>query len=164
MGRGGSLDLKNDIRKLLGRVKASTDCCGENLAIVLNSVNRRRASGDVTIVPVSSISEDLGIKTVLLLAKSAGRVPPSITCLYALKRNCEPNPAHLWKLYGIPSGLGADPFFESRSSSNSFCRLPSECRQDLSEHMSQDIFMLVMSRTFGACLENRTPIITMPSS
>ena len=62
----------------------------------MHSVNGRKASHDLTILPLLSMLEDLGINTVLLLASSAGIVPPSSTCLYALKRNCEHNPpAHL---------------------------------------------------------------------
>ena len=50
-------------------------------------VNGRSASGDLTMRPLLSTSEDLGIKTDLLAANSAGTGQPSITCLYALERN-----------------------------------------------------------------------------
>ena len=42
----------------------------------LHSVNGRSASGDLTILPLSSMSEVLGIKTVLLSAKCSGTAPP----------------------------------------------------------------------------------------
>ena len=58
----------------------------------LHSVNGRSASSDRIILPLSSLSEVLGIKTVLLSAKCSGTVPPSNSYLYALKRNCEPSP------------------------------------------------------------------------
>ena len=53
----------------------------------LHSVNGRKASGDLTIRPLLSTSEDLGMTTVLLVANCAGIGPRSITCLYALNEN-----------------------------------------------------------------------------
>ena len=76
---------------------ASTNCCGEYLAIAITSVNGRRASGDLIILPLSSITEDLGIKTVLLSAKCAGIVPPSSTCLYAQTKSANPTLPHICK-------------------------------------------------------------------
>ena len=43
----------------------------------LHNVNGRSASGDRIILPLSSMSDVLGIKTVLLSAKCSGTVPPS---------------------------------------------------------------------------------------
>ena len=43
----------------------------------LHSVSRRSASGDRIILPLSSMSEVFGIKTVLLSSKCSGTVPPS---------------------------------------------------------------------------------------
>ena len=86
----------------------------------LNSVNGRSASGDVAILPLSSMSEVLGIKTVLLSAKCSGTVPPPNRNQKALKRNWVPShPAHQEAPYGIPSGPGAESFFMAMSSSNS---------------------------------------------
>ena len=45
----------------------------------LHSVNGRDASGDLTIRPLSSTSEDLGMKTVLVAATCAETAPPSST-------------------------------------------------------------------------------------
>ena len=42
----------------------------------LNSVSGRSASGDRIILPLASMSEVVGIKTVLLSAKCSGTVPP----------------------------------------------------------------------------------------
>ena len=42
----------------------------------LHKVIGRNASGDRTILPLSSTSEDLGMKTVLLIAKCSGTAPP----------------------------------------------------------------------------------------
>ena len=86
------------------------------------------------ILPLSSMSEVLGIKTVLLSAKCSGTVPPSNRYLQALKRNWEPSPpAHLQAPYGIPSGQGAES-----------CQWSSGCRQELFEQIV-DILVLVMS-------------------
>ena len=61
----------------------------------LHNVKGRSASGDRIILPLSSMSEVLGMKTVLLSAKWSGTVPPSKRALLALKRNFEPRfPAH----------------------------------------------------------------------
>ena len=72
--KGSSLDLENVIRHLPGRdtswrrmytygvpVKASTNCVVSILQSKLHSVHGRGASGDLTILPLLSRSEDLGI-------------------------------------------------------------------------------------------------------
>ena len=57
-----------------------------------------KTSVDLTILPLLSTLEDLGMNTILLLAKDAGMVPPSSTCFYALNRTCKLSlPAHLQK-------------------------------------------------------------------
>ena len=73
-------------------VKALTNCCGENLAAAI-SVNERSTSGGLTIMPLLSTPEDLGMKTVLLAAKCTGRGPPSFTCLYALLLKLKAQPS-----------------------------------------------------------------------
>ena len=81
MGKGSSLDLKKVISHLSGG-DASLRGMFAVVSILqsqLHSVNGRRACGSLTILPLSSTSEDLGINTVLLSAKCAGIVPPSST-------------------------------------------------------------------------------------
>ena len=60
-------------------VKASTNSRGKDLQSQLHKVNGRSASGDRIILPRSSVSEFLGIKTVLLSAKQSGILLPSNT-------------------------------------------------------------------------------------
>ena len=118
MGKGSSLDLKNVVRHLPGGdaslrrvyashdvpVKASTNCC-------------------LTILPVLSTSQDLGIQTLFTSSKME-ELYHLQHMLYALNRTCEPYPpAHLSKLCGMPSGPEADSFFVAMSSSNSFLSL-----------------------------------------
>ena len=45
----------------------------------LHKVRGRNASGDLTMRPLSSTVEDLGMKTVLLATKCVGTTPPSST-------------------------------------------------------------------------------------
>ena len=86
----------------------------------LHKVNGRNASSDLTMRPLSSTVEDLGMNTALLAAKCVGTEPPSTTDLYALNKKREPNPAaHLYIPYGVPSGPGADSFCVAIISSNS---------------------------------------------
>ena len=91
MGQSGGFNLKNVVRHLPGgdtslrRMYAShgDEWRPRQMAEVrslqsqLHSVNGRSASGDLTILPLSSMSEVLGIKTVLLSANCSGTVPPS---------------------------------------------------------------------------------------
>ena len=70
-------------------------CKPKQIAVVmilqsqLHKVNGRSASGDLTIRPLSSTVDDLGVKTV-------GTEPPSTTNPYTLNKKWEPNPrAHL---------------------------------------------------------------------
>ena len=93
MGQGSGLNLKNVVRHLPGGdtslrrmyashgvpMKASTDGCGEKLAIAIAQRQWAKASGDPIILPLSSMSEVLGIKTILLWAKCSGIVPPPNT-------------------------------------------------------------------------------------
>ena len=67
-------------------LKASANRSGQDLAIAITQ-RQWTASGDLTIRPLLSTSEDLGMKAVLLAANCAGTGPPSITWLYALYEN-----------------------------------------------------------------------------
>ena len=110
MGKGSSIDLENVIRHFSGRDTSWRRMCTSHgvpkrprqsavvsiLQSQLHSVNGRKASADLTILPLLSTSEDLGRNTVLFSVESAEIVSPSRLCSYALKRNCKPNPpAHL---------------------------------------------------------------------
>ena len=74
--QGSRFNLEDVIHHLPGRdaslrwmktshcvpLKASANRCGKNLAITLHRVDGRSASGDLTIKPLLSTSEDLGIQ------------------------------------------------------------------------------------------------------
>ena len=70
-----------------GPLQAKSHRCGENLAITITYVNGRNASSDLTIRPLLSTSEDLGMETILLAKICAKVAPPSHICLYALNKN-----------------------------------------------------------------------------
>ena len=67
------------------------------------------------------MSEDLGMKTVLLMANCSGTAPPSTRYLFVcvVKKVGAQIPAHLKTPYGMPSGPGAQSLFRTKSSSNS---------------------------------------------
>ena len=130
----------------------------------LHNVNGRRASGDLTILPLLSTSEDVRINTVLLSASNVGVVPPPSTCLYELKRTCAPNPSpHLLKLHGIPSRPGADSFF----CGHEFVKLaivdyPADVVRSFL-NVSQDVLRVVVPLTINARLKDCTPNIHITS-
>ena len=89
-GQGSGLNLKDVVRQLSRRDASLRGMCAfqgvpveaavvRSLQSQLHSVNGRRASGDLIILPLSSMSEVSGIKTVLLSEKCSGIVPPSST-------------------------------------------------------------------------------------
>ena len=100
------------------------------------------------------------MKTVLLRANSAGTGPPSITCLYALYGNREPNPpAHLQRLYGIPSVPGADFFCGHEFIKFVSVNFPTCVVRSLL-NVSQGSFMAMVPLAFDTHLKNCTPILT----
>ena len=78
-------------------MEASTDGRSKKFAITIAQSERRSASGDRIILPFSSMSEVLGIKTVLLSATCSGTAPPSNRYFSALKRNWEPSHPHTYR-------------------------------------------------------------------
>ena len=100
--QGTRLILKNVIRHLPGRgtslswtytssgvpVKASANRCGENLTITITQCHKRGASGDLTIRPLSSTSEDLRMKKRFCSQQTAREQRhPQAHVLYALNKN-----------------------------------------------------------------------------
>ena len=128
MGKGSSLDLESVIRHLPDR----NDGCihlmvypwrPRQIAEVsilqsqLHSVNGLKASGDLTILPLSSITKDLGTKTVLLSAECAGIVPPSAHVCTRKTESANPTLTHTSK--------SCTEFHQGQK------QIPCGCRQEL---------------------------------
>ena len=82
MGQSSGFNLKNVVRHLAGGDTSLRRMFASHGAPMKASTNSRSkifaiASGDRIILPLSSMSEVLGVKTVLLPAKCSGTVPPS---------------------------------------------------------------------------------------
>ena len=100
------------------------------------------------------------MKTVLLAANSAGTGPPSITFLYALYGNWEPNPpAHLFWLKRYPSVPGADFFCGHEYIELISVNFPTYVVGSLL-NVSQGSFMAMVPLDFDTPVKNCTPIFT----
>ena len=169
MGRGSSLDLESVIRHLPDR----NDGCihlmvypwrPRQIAEVsilqsqLHSVNGLKASGDLTILPLSSITKDLGTKTVLLSAECAGYSTTLQHMFVRAKQNPRTQPSRTpAKAVRNSIRAEADSFFEAMRSSNSILSITQRMSSGAFLNIPKDIFTFVMPRALGACLENRTP-------
>ena len=125
------------------------------------SVNGRSASGFRIILSLSSMSEVFGIKIVLLSAKCSGTVPSFQQKLTGVEQGLgAPSPRTLIGAIRNSIGVRCRIFLQS----NDFIKFGSiESPTDAVRsflHIPQDIFMLVMPRTFVACLKNCTPDYT----
>ena len=125
----------------------------------LHSVNGRSASGDRIILQLSSMSEVLGIKTVLVSAKCSRTTPPSNTYLQALKIPGT-SVGTIWNSIRARCRilLQSDEFIKFGTTN---------CPTDIVRsflNIPQDIFVLVVPLAFHTCLENGFPILTKSSS
>ena len=121
----------------------------------LHKVNGRRASGDRMILPLSSMSEVLGIKTVLLSVKQSGIAPPSKTAFFSIKEELRTQATStpvgtIWNSVRVRSRI----ILQSKEVVKlGLINSPTVVIKSLL-NISQNIFVLVMSRAFLACLEN----------
>ena len=117
---------------------------------------------DLTILPLLSTSEDSGINTVLLSANSAGIVPPSNTCLYALNRTCELNASTTTRVKAVRNSIKTRSRFllcGHEFVKLAFVDYPADVVKSFL-NVSQDVPIVVVPLTINARLKDCTPIFT----
>ena len=91
-------------------MKASANRRGENLAITIALCQRkwsvRRSHNTAVVMDIGRFGDEHGAACSELRRNTFEHI-----LLYALNKNWDSPPAHLYRLYGIPSGPGADSFF-----------------------------------------------------
>ena len=126
----------------------------------MHSVYDRNASGCLTMRPLSMT---FGMKTICLQRHSAGTAPPWITRLHASNKNWDPTtPTHMWILYGIQSGPGADSFFVSiKSSKLTFNDFPFNIAKS-SLNVIENGLVVVVPLALDAWLKILATVSTLP--
>ena len=131
----------------------------------LHRVNGRSASGDRMILPLSTMSEVLGIKTVLLFGKMLRNGTSFQQILISVEKELGAQPSRTLE-GAIRNSIRARCRICLQS--NKFIKFgtingPTDIVRSFL-NIPQDIFVLVMPRAHDAGLKNRTPILTKPSS
>ena len=131
----------------------------------LHSVNGRSASGDRIILPLSSMSDVLGIKTVLNSAKMFRDGTSFQQILISVEKELGAQ-ATRTRIGGIRNSIKARCRIFLQS--NEFIKFgtvkdPTDVGRSFL-NIPQVIFVLVMPRALDTSLENGTPILTKPSS
>ena len=103
-----------------------------------HKVNGLNASGDLTMKPLLSTSEDLGMKTVLLAANCRGTRPPASICRYTLNNNVDTTLQHTCKgCMEVHQGREQIPFLWPWVHRSHSCHFPTKNRQVPSERIRE---------------------------
>ena len=128
----------------------------------LHNVNGRSASGDLIILPLSSMPEVFGIKTTF--GEMLRNGTPFQQILKGVEKELRAQaPRHTCRHHPESIVPGAESFFKATSSSNSVRSMANGYRQELSEHTAR--YFRTGDASGPRCgLKNGPPVLAKPSS